>query len=220
MSESPDPADATFSPYAAPQSGVAEPVLPVPVATGEIVYARVWARIAAGVIDLALVSVMSLVAAFVGGLIANLLMRIAHVNPGSTIFPVTDLVVMLMPIIVTLGYLGWLHSSSQATLGKMAMGIKLVRGNGASVTFRRSIVRALLTAISVLPLGAGLLVAAVTPGKRGLHDWLCDTRVVDRWAYTAFPQRQRQHLSAAAWCTLLLAAAVLALLAARANGII
>jgi uncharacterized RDD family membrane protein YckC len=220
MSELPDSADDAFSPYAAPQSGVAEPVLPAPIATGEVVYAPMWARVAAGVIDLALMTVLSLVAAMLSGLVVTLLMRIAQVRPGSSFQQSVDMALWLVPVVVSLGYLGWLHSSGQATLGKMAMGIKLVRGNGAPVTFRRAIVRALLVVVSVLPLGAGVLMGAVTPGKRGLHDWLCDTRVVDRWAYTAYPQRQRQHLGAAAWVTLLLAAAVLALLSAKASGIL
>lgn len=220
MSDSPDPADDAFSPYAAPQSGVAEPVLPVPVAMGEVVYAPMWARVAAGVIDLALMTVMGLVAAMVSGLVVTLLMRIAQVRPGSSFHQGVDMALWLVPVVVSLAYLGWMHSSSQATLGKMAMGIKLVRGNGAAVTFRRAIVRSLLVVVSVLPLGAGVLLGAVMPGKRGLHDWLCDTRVVDRWAYTAYPQRQRAQLSAAAWITLLLAAAVLALVAAKASGIL
>ncbi|KAG1059356.1 hypothetical protein G6F40_018145 [Rhizopus arrhizus] len=36
--------------------------------------------------------------------------------------------------------------------------------------------------------------AAFTERKQGLHDMICDTLVVDRWAFTDQPQLQRREL--------------------------
>jgi uncharacterized BrkB/YihY/UPF0761 family membrane protein len=40
----------------------------------------------------------------------------------------------------------------------------------------------------------GYLMAAFTERKQGLHDMMCDTLVVDRWAFTDQPQLQRREL--------------------------
>jgi len=99
----------------------------------------------------------------------------------------------------------------------MVVGVKLVRGNGERVSAGRAVMRALLLLVSVAPMGAGVVVAAALPKRRALHDWLCDTRVVDRWAYSAHPERQRQQLRVAVWVILLLAASALALLLAMGS---
>ena len=36
--------------------------------------------------------------------------------------------------------------------------------------------------------------AGFTERKRALHDMMCDTVVVDKWAFTAHPQLQRREL--------------------------
>lgn len=219
MTEPSDAIDIAFSPYAAPQAGVAEASRVVISPAGEVVYAGFWARVAACIIDLALLGMLALAATFVAGILVNMLLRFARVEFFSTLYMVVNLSVWLVPVLVLLGYFAWFHSSpAQATLGKMTVGIKLVRGNGQRVGFVRAILRALLWVVSVAPLGAGVIVSAVRPQRRSLHDWLCDTRVVDRWAYTAYPLRQRQRVGASTWITLLLCGVVLALLVATVSG--
>ena len=46
--------------------------------------------------------------------------------------------------------------------------------------------------------------AGFTQRKRGLHDMVASTLVVDRWAYTAHPERQRRGLGAVALVLLIL----------------
>ena len=41
-----------------------------------------------------------------------------------------------------------------------------------------------------LALYIGFLMAAFTERKRALHDMVSSTQVVDRWAYTEFPEHQ------------------------------
>ncbi|MCW8344273.1 RDD family protein, partial [Stenotrophomonas sp. SG1] len=48
--------------------------------------------------------------------------------------------------------------------------------------------------LSSFTLGIGFLMAAFTERKQGLHDMICDTLVVDSWAYTDQPHLQRREL--------------------------
>jgi hypothetical protein len=41
----------------------------------------------------------------------------------------------------------------------------------------------------------GYLMAGFTPRKQALHDYMAGTLVVDRWAYTASPEKQERGLS-------------------------
>ena len=55
------------------------------------------------------------------------------------------------------------------------------------------------------------LVALLTGRKQGLHDLVASTYVVDQWAYTAWPERQRRELGTVATVVLVIWAALLLL---------
>ena len=95
----------------------------------------------------------------------------------------------------TAAYYAWFHAShSMATPGKMAVGIKVVRLSGERISLARGIGRYFATILSGLILGIGFLMAAFTDRKQALHDMICDTLVVDKWAFTATPDLQRREL--------------------------
>lgn len=91
-------------------------------------------------------------------------------------------------------------------LGKMAIGIKVTRGTGEALTLGRSFGRWCAYFVLNLPCGIGTLISAFTCGlserKQGLHDMMADTLVVDRWAFTAHPERQRRELGVVTWIVL------------------
>ena len=92
-------------------------------------------------------------------------------------------------------YFAWMHSRpAQATLGKMAVGIKATRPDGNRISFARGIGRWAGLFLSAIPLGIGYLMAAFTDRKRALHDMVSDTVVVDRWAFTDQPRLQQRGL--------------------------
>lgn len=112
-------------------------------------------------------------------------------------------------------------SRHQATPGKMALGIKVVDGRGQRLSFGRALGRWVAATLSYVTLYIGFLMAAFTERKRALHDMIADTLVVDRWAYTGFPERQRRDLggcliAAILAVVLLLGVAILGILAAIA----
>lgn len=86
-------------------------------------------------------------------------------------------------------------SRSQATLGKMALSIKVVDMDGARLSFAHALGRWAAATLSYLTLYIGFLMAAFTARKQALHDLVARTQVVDQWAYTDFPERQSRKLS-------------------------
>lgn len=85
-------------------------------------------------------------------------------------------------------------SRHQATLGKQALGIKVVDRNGNRLTPAHALGRWFAASLSYLTLYIGFLMAAFTDRKQALHDMVAGTFVVDRWAYTEHPERQRRSL--------------------------
>ena len=78
-------------------------------------------------------------------------------------------------------YFAWMESSSkQATLGKMALGIKVVGADGNRITFTRALGRTLGKIISGLILNIGYYMAGATRRKQALHDKMANAYVVDK----------------------------------------
>jgi len=65
-----------------------------------------------------------------------------------------------------------------ATLGKMALGLRVVRSNGESLGWGVCIARYFMSFVSALILLIGYIMAGFDSEKRALHDRVCDTRVV------------------------------------------
>ncbi len=76
----------------------------------------------------------------------------------------------------------------------MAVGIKVVRGNGERLTKARAFGRYWAMLLSSFTLGIGFLMAAFTERKQGLHDMVCDTS----WS-TAGPTPTSRSCSAGSW---------------------
>jgi uncharacterized RDD family membrane protein YckC len=65
-----------------------------------------------------------------------------------------------------------------ATVGKMAIGVKVIRTDGSDVGWGVSIGRYFVKIVSGIILAIGYIMAGFDDEKRALHDRLCDTRVV------------------------------------------
>ena len=82
---------------------------------------------------------------------------------------------------------GWLYfalmesSRLQATVGKLALSIRVTDLRGNRISFARASARWFAKALSALLLYVGLLMVAFTPRKRGLHDYLAGTLVCRSW---------------------------------------
>ena len=70
-------------------------------------------------------------------------------------------------------------SSRQATLGKLAFGIRVVDLDGDRVSFFRASARFFAKIFSALSLAVGFLMAAFTRRKQALHDMVASCLVVN-----------------------------------------
>ncbi len=68
-------------------------------------------------------------------------------------------------------------SRYQATLGKRLLGIKVTNANGEPIALSQSIGRFLAASLSWVTMNLGHALAAWTPERRALHDYLAQTRV-------------------------------------------
>ncbi len=161
------------------------------VADQDVVYAGFWKRVAATIID---GFILSLVVGLCGELFGMILSDLAG---GGEL--ATAITTSLCTIALNALYFAWFHSTfNYATPGKMAIGIKVVRSHGEPISFLRALARFFATILSTLTLCIGYLMAAFTARKQSLHDVICDTVVVDKWAYTTEPERQRTELGTVA----------------------
>ena len=128
------------------------------------------ARAAAGFIDL-------LVLAVVDCAVIYFTIQICGLRPDELgILPKAPLIAFFL--IQNGAYLVAFNAGGQ-TLGKMAVGIKVVSASsGATVDLGRSLLRTLVWALLAAPAGLGFLTALLSRDGRGLHDRFAGTRVV------------------------------------------
>jgi uncharacterized RDD family membrane protein YckC len=140
-----------------------------------------WIRFVAYLLDAFIVSIAAGV--IVGIFIAIVLLSDQSIDDSNdSLFIIGGAIVMVLALIV----INWLYealmtsSPRGATLGKMALGLRIVRADGAQLSFGRATARHFLKVMitPLVPLAIGYLMAAFTARKRALHDFLADTLVI------------------------------------------
>jgi uncharacterized RDD family membrane protein YckC len=184
-----------LSPYAPPKAQLRDDENYV--AGGRVVYAGFWKRVSANIID----SFVTTAASYAIQIPLMMVMGVmGAVGGGEDPFSsgagiALILVIYVVSIGIPLAYFSWMHSSPyQASLGKMAIGIKVVRSDGHRISFWRAFGRWWALIPSGIILAIGYIMAGFTDRKRALHDMMCDTLVVDKYAYTAQAELQREEL--------------------------
>src|SRR3546814_8551819 len=138
--------DVCSSDLTEPRSPYAPPTAPVERATdvhldGHVVYAGFWKRVAATLIDGVIIALLGgVVGAVIGGLMGAAFGIGGDLDGGS--LAAVELVVQLVSLVLSACYYGWFYASAnQATPGKMAIGIKVVRRDGPGCGFWRGFAR-------------------------------------------------------------------------------
>lgn len=96
----------------------------------------------------------------------------------TTIISMVSSLVLLSFLINLLYYALMESSKHQATLGKMALGIKVTDTNGERLDFTKAMIRQLGKIISSFIFMIGYIMAAFTEKKQALHDMIANTYVV------------------------------------------
>jgi len=207
------------SPYAPPTASVAS----VGTAGGfdpdatDIVYAGFWRRYLALFVDSLLVSMayyaVYIVLLFALGLGTSLMAGNSDAAMQGQMMLFGLLSTASYVVISGLYFVLQESSSAQATLGKRLLGIKVTDSEGNRLSRLHALGRWASHLVSYATLYIGYLMAAFTERKRGLHDMVAGTLVVDQWAYTDRPELQKRELGGC------LVAAIVGLLALAAAGV-
>lgn len=207
----PNPAPADSSVYRPPTAELID----YSGAEGDVVPAGFVRRWAAYILDSLILTIPLMMVAFV----IAIPFGIAKSDSAATGAVWQGAYYLLWIVAAPLYYAGMESSRFQATLGKQALGIKVTDDNGVRLSFGHALGRWFAAALSYLTLYIGFLMAAFTERKRALHDIVAGTLVVDRWAYTEHPERQKRGLSGclvAFLVAMLLVPALIGILAAIA----
>lgn len=128
-------------------------------------YAGFWRRFAAHLIDYVIVLLGTLVLLF-----AAILVGLVTDDSQEYFTP--------LPLISYFLYCALLESSAwQATIGKRALGLKVMNRRGMRIGFPRAVVRFLAKLLSVATLLLGYLLVFVTKRRQALHDLIAGTLV-------------------------------------------
>lgn len=88
---------------------------------------------------------------------------------------------ILLSSVIALLYWTIMESSKyQATIGKLALGLKVTDMDGKSLDFVKALVRNLCKILSGMIMGIGYIIAGFTEKKQGLHDIIANTLVVKK----------------------------------------
>lgn len=126
-------------------------------------------------------------AAFIDGLIVGtpfmIIALVNFFNPMHLPAMLTGLLGLLMfpvRIVIPWLYYAWFESSgSQATPGKMLLGIKVTNLDGERISFMNATGRYFGKILSSVTLLIGYIMAAFTERKQALHDIIASTLVVN-----------------------------------------
>lgn len=141
-------------------------------------YAGFWIRFVAYLIDWVLVSFVVWPVVGIFGLALGFAGSAASM-PMIGIHLVRFIVGIAFGALVNWIYEAALESSSkQATVGKMALGIKVTDLEGRRISFARATARHFAKILSGMILLIGYIMAGFTPRKQALHDMIAETLVV------------------------------------------
>jgi uncharacterized RDD family membrane protein YckC len=158
------------------------------VPTRVVSYAGFWKRFVAYLIDAILLCIVSMVLfvpllSMIGlGALGNMLQDESDPSAGYIFALVGTYMVTIVAIFVA----GWLYyalmesSSKGATLGKMALGLRVTDLQGNNISFGRATGRYFGKILSGLILYVGFLMAGFTQQKQALHDILSGCLVVNK----------------------------------------
>jgi uncharacterized RDD family membrane protein YckC len=142
-------------------------------------YAGFWIRVVATLID---AIIMGVVAGVIQVTLLGSMVTFPRPQPGvvPSFGPAVGMLGLatLINMVLASTYEAFFVSRLSATPGKLAVGIRVVRPDGSRVDLARAYGRYFSKILSTMILFIGYIMVAFDSQKRGLHDMICDTRVV------------------------------------------
>jgi len=153
-------------------------------------YAGFWKRVAAYILDVIILYIPSmLIQKMMGGDAAEATMKQAQLaspgDPQAMLAAFSQFYSTMLPAMLIIAVITWLYfaacesSSWQATVGKLALGIRVTDMQGQRISFPRALGRYAAKYLSAIILCIGFLMVAWTQRKQGLHDLIAGTLVLN-----------------------------------------
>ena len=154
-------------------------------------YAGFWLRLVAYIIDYIIIYVVQSfifvpVLGLMGISFASKMDDMGTMSDAETMGMVASMIAVagataLLTTVIALLYWSLMESSKyQATVGKIALGLKVTDLDGNSLDFVKSLIRNVCKIISGMILFIGYIMAGFTEKKQGLHDIIAGTLVVKK----------------------------------------
>lgn len=150
-----------------------------PVSSAELRFAGFWIRFAAKMIDGIILSIVT------GGPYWFLSFKVAMLgsqgNPDPEViarYNVFLILAYLLMMVLQVAYAAFMVGKYGATLGKLAVGIRVVNADGSKVSYLKAFGRWWGELVTGFTIGIGYIIAGFDREKRALHDHICSTRVV------------------------------------------
>ena len=150
-------------------------------AVNAVRYGGFWIRFVAYIIDgIVLYLVASIVEYAVYGSIS---LPTGPADPNNPFAAITAMLPQLagrmaISTAISLAYFALFWWKLGATPGMLAFGLRVVRPNGAPIGPGRAVGRYFAILLNMFTLYIGFIIAGFDKEKRGLHDMICDTRVI------------------------------------------
>jgi uncharacterized RDD family membrane protein YckC len=185
----PDEVANTAPPFAA-RPAYASSVLPQTTAATLEDYAGFWKRVGAYILDAIILYIPNLlIQKMKGGDAAEAAMKQAQLaapgDPQVMFAALMQYYHAMTPALLIITAITWLYfaicesSAWQATLGKLALSIRVTDMQGGRISFARALGRYPAKYLSALILGVGFLMAGWTQRKQALHDLVVSTLVLN-----------------------------------------
>ena len=141
-------------------------------------YAGFWIRVAAKIIDGLIFGGSFLAIMFIILGVSGHSFRSIATPEGIQSIQSLSLLINLLQLIFYIVLPVFFLGKFAATPGKMLLGLKVIRSDGERVTYLRAFCRMLSETLSAIILYIGYIMVAFTEENKGLHDIICNTRVI------------------------------------------
>jgi uncharacterized RDD family membrane protein YckC len=141
-------------------------------------YAGFWIRFVAYMIDSVIIGVALSIISIPLGLVLGGSLAFTDPTRMGALGIVALLGYVLVSMLLGFWYQGYFVSKRGGTPGKLILGLRVIHPDGSMLTMGQAIGRFLCYLIDGLTLYIGFIMIGLDAEKRGLHDRICDTRVI------------------------------------------
>ncbi len=152
-----------------------------------VIYAGFWLRFVAHLIDNLITGFVGFFIAlpFIGGIVfSGISMDHLSDTDAGTFIGIASILGSVLGLVLSSIAVGWLYfalmesSKNQATLGKMALNLKVTDMEGNPVSFGRASLRYFGKILSGMIMMIGYILAGLTEKKQALHDMIAGCLVI------------------------------------------